>query len=156
MRIAICTLMTLFLLACPKRGERIAAFPPESTPLTQAGVSADGGAWKVTDNGTERTRLFVVQEGLCDACMLSYRARLRTENLQGRAFLEMWVHVPGKGDFFSKGFDKALRGTVAWEEIEVPFRLEEGQKPDVVRLNLVVEGGGTAWIRDIELWKIPL
>ena len=41
--------------------------------------------------------------------------------------------------------------TNGWAEYEIPFLLEKGQEPDLVKLNLTVEGTGTVWIKDIEL-----
>jgi len=37
-----------------------------------------------------------------------------------------------------------------------PFFLEAGQKPDLIRLNLVVQGGGRVWIDDVHLTGQPL
>jgi hypothetical protein len=36
------------------------------------------------------------------------------------------------------------------------FFLKKGEKPDYIKLNLVIEGKGTAWIDDIGLFKTPL
>jgi hypothetical protein len=47
-------------------------------------------------------------------------------------------------------------GTNNWSTIETPFFLKKGEKPDNVKLNLVVNGKGTAWIDDIVLLKGPL
>ena len=71
-------------------------------------------------------------------------------------FLELWCRVPGRGEFFSKGLHDKLRGTTDWSSHEIPFLLKEGQRPDLVKLNLAFEGAGTAWIRDVELLRTPL
>jgi hypothetical protein len=39
--------------------------------------------------------------------------------------------------------------------VATPFFLEAGQKPDLIRLNLVVNGTGTVWIDDIRLLRQP-
>ena len=55
------------------------------------------------------------------------------------------------------GLDTALTGTNDWSSHEIPFFLQAGQRPDLVRINLAFEGsGGTAWIKDIELRTTPL
>ena len=84
-----------------------------------------------------------------------YQARLRTENLQGKAYLEMWCYFPGGGEYFSKGLYAALIGSTgtSWSIEEIPFILKKGQNPDNVKLNLVIEGRGTVWIDDIRLLK---
>ena len=49
-----------------------------------------------------------------------------------------------------------MKGTTGWASYETPFYLIRGQRPDLIKLNLVVEGPGTVWIRDVELFRTPL
>jgi len=85
---------------------------------------------------------------------LVFAAKVRTE-LEGEAFLEMWVEVGG-GKFFSKGQKNPVKGNADWTSIQTPFLFEKGQKPDRVTLNLVIHGRGTVWIDDVVLSKEPL
>lgn len=87
---------------------------------------------------------------------LVYQAKLRTEGVQGRVYLEMWCHFEGKGEFFSRGLDSPLSGTNNWANVEIPFLLKAGENPDNVKLNIVGEGTGTVWVDDIRLVKRPL
>jgi len=66
--------------------------------------------------------------------------------------------VPGKGEFFSRGLAQPLQGTSGWATYEIPFFLNEpGVTADLVKLNVAFEGGGgTVWIRDVELLKAGL
>jgi hypothetical protein len=91
-----------------------------------------------------------------EQCILTYRAKLKAEGLSGRAYLEMWCRVPGRGEFFSKGFRQAITGTIDWASYDIPFFLKKGQRADLVKLNLVIEGKGKVWIKDIELLRTPL
>jgi len=68
----------------------------------------------------------------------------------------MWCRLPGRGEFFSKGVDQAVEGTTDWVSCEIPFYLKKGQRPDLIKLNLAIEGSGKVWIRDVELLKTPL
>jgi hypothetical protein len=97
-----------------------------------------------------------VENPAVEQCLLTYRAELKAEDLQGRGFLEMWCRLPGRGEFFSKGYQQAVSGTVNWSRYEIPFHLKSGQKPDLIKLNVVVEGPGKVWVRDVELLKTPL
>ena len=81
---------------------------------------------------------------------------IKTEELEKRAYLQMWCRLPGVGEFFSKGLHNSVVGTNGWATYEIPFRLEKGQEPDLIRLELVMEGKGTLWIKDVELLKSPL
>ena len=76
--------------------------------------------------------------------------------MQGKAYLEMWCRLPGGREFFSKGFQNAVKGTNEWGTYEIPFYLKEGQKPDLIKLNITIEGTGKIWIKEIELLKTPL
>jgi hypothetical protein len=49
-----------------------------------------------------------------------------------------------------------VSGTVDWARYETPFYLKRDQKPDLIKLNVVVEGPGTVWLRNVELLKTPL
>jgi hypothetical protein len=133
------------------------AFAPEQPTITQSGIRVENGAWHIDASAEEQTiRLFEVENPAVEQCILTYRAELKAEDLQGRAFLEMWCRLPGRGEFFSKGYKQAVSGTVEWARYEIPFYLKEGQKPDLIKLNFVVEGQGRVWLRNLELLKTPL
>lgn len=127
--------------------------------ITQSGVaidpavSADGrGSLRIDAQG-ERT-LVRIAEVPIDAPKLprlSYRAKLRSENVSGQAYLEMWVVVEGKGEFFSRTLHSPVSGTSEWSTHEAPFFLEEGQIAKRAKLNVVVEGTGTVWVDGVTL-----
>jgi hypothetical protein len=132
-------------------------FAPDQPTITQTGTRADNDAWQIDARAEEQTiRLFEVENPAVEQCILTYRAELKAEGLQGRAFLEMWCRLPGRGEFFSKGYEQAVSGTVEWARYEIPFYLKGDQKPDLIKLNVVVEGPGRVWLRNVELLKTPL
>jgi hypothetical protein len=47
-------------------------------------------------------------------CRLIYQAKIRTRNIQGAAYLEMWCHFPGKGEYFSRALNTKLSGDNNW------------------------------------------
>ena len=109
----------------------------------------------VVDAAEQQTvHLFEVKDPMVEQCTLAYRAP--TEGLAGRAYLEMWCRLPGRGEFFSKGLDQTVTGTTDWVSYEIPFHLKTGQRPDLIKLNLVVEGTGKVWVSDVELLMTPL
>ncbi|MEQ8785316.1 MAG: serine/threonine-protein kinase [Pirellulaceae bacterium] len=124
----------------------------ESTPtISRDDLEVADGGWRITAGETRTVRLFETPMPKMKPGPFFYRAKIKTENVKGRAFLEMWVRVPGHGESFSKGFHNAVAGSNGWAEYEIPFLLKEGEQPDLVKLNVVVEGGGTLWIKDVEL-----
>ncbi len=120
-------------------------------------ISADGkGSLRVDANQQMTVPLFEITDVSIDNATLLYQASLQTQSLDGKAFLEMWVRVPGKGEFFSRGLDRPVTGTMSWMTAVTPFYLQAGQKPDLIRLNLVVQGKGRVWIDDVRLMRQPL
>lgn len=136
--------------------ERVRGFSTADPTRSRDGVTVEGGAWRVDAAEKRTVRLFEVPDPELEQCLLTYRARLRTEGLAGRAYLEMWCRLPGRGEFFSRGMHQAVKGTTAWCSHETPFRLKAGQRPDLIKLNLVVEGAGTVWVSGVELLRTPL
>ena len=120
-------------------------------------TSSDGkGSLRIDAVEPMTVPLFEVNEVSVEKATLIYQASLQSEKLDGKAFLEMWVRIPGKGEFFSRGLDRPITGTTSWMTVATPFFLKAGQKPDLIRLNLVVQGKGRVWIDDIRLMRGPL
>jgi len=132
------------------------AFAPGTRTITQGIIRAEHGAWRIDVNEGQTIRLFEVENPDVEQCLLTYRAELKPEGLKGRSFFEMWCRLPGRGEFFSKGYQQAVSGTADWARYEIQFYLKRGQRPDLIKLNIVVEGVGTVWLRNIELHKTPL
>jgi hypothetical protein len=155
---------------CSKESEQVTelkSYPLDSMEglITQSGVaidteiSSDGnGSLRIEAAGSGTTTVRLLETGDIDIedARLIYRARLRAENLEGRAYLEMWCRFPGKGEAFSRGLDRPVSGTIEWTTEEIPFFCRTGENPDNVKLNLVVEGKGVVWIDDIKLLAGPL
>ena len=141
------------------------SFPLDNTEglITKTGVAIDSqissdGNGSLRIEATERTTIRLFETGDIDIedARLIYRARVRTENVEGQVYLEMWCHFAGVGDAFSRGLATPLTGTTEWTTEEIPFFLKKGENPDNVKLNLVINGKGTVWIDDIRLLKGPL
>jgi len=137
--------------------------------LTQDGIeldnviSADGnGSLKTFTNSVDNkvvrkvVRLFETGPIGIENRTLIYSAKVKSELESGRAYLEMWCEFNGKGEFFSRSLAQPILGSTHWATIQTPFRLEPGQVPTNVKLNLVIEGIGTVWIDDIKLLSSPL
>ena len=119
--------------------------------------SADGrGSFKVILDEAATIPLYETGDLDVENGFLSYHAKLKTEGLEGEAILEMWCVFEEAGEFFSRGLDNSVSGTTDWVDAFTIFRLDAGQNPDNVKLNLVVTGPGTVWIDDIVVTKAPL
>lgn len=158
-------MLAVIAMGCKKPGistEELKRFPMANLEnvLTRSGVSFDqtvssdgNGALKIVAAQPTTVRLFEVRGLNVENARLLYQARLRTEEVEGQVYLEMWCQFPGLGEFFSRGLHAPLSGSVEWTTQEIPFFLQQGQNPEVVKLNVVVNGRGTVWIDDILLSK---
>jgi len=145
--------------------EQLTAIPVDSMEgvLTKSGVtldesvSSDGnGSLRVDADSSMTVRLYEIADPDVEDALLTYRAKMKTEEVAGQAYLEMWCRFPGKGEFFSRGLQAPVSGTTDWTSQEIHFRLEKGQNPDLVKLNVVMDGEGRLWIDDIVLERGPL
>jgi hypothetical protein len=120
-------------------------------------LSSDGkGSLKIIAKEPLTVKLLEVEGISIDDARLTYEARVKTEGFEGKAYLEMWCQFLGKGEFFSRGLQSTASGNTAWMTMETPFLLQKGEKPERIKLNLVVDGAGTVWIDHIRLIKGPL
>ncbi len=124
--------------------------------ITKDGVTVDGDSWRLECSQPRTFRLFEIPDPDVEQCYLALRAQMRSENLDGRAYLEMWCRMPARGDFFSKALTSAVEGTNDWICCEAPFYLKKGQKPDLIRINVTTEGPGTVWVKGVHLHGTPM
>ena len=59
-------------------------------------LTTEEDGWYLGPREDQTIRLFEVHSPDVEQCMLTYRAKLRTQDLSGRAYLEMWCRLPGR------------------------------------------------------------
>ncbi len=167
LKVILCLIVLAALLYCGCQNEQsevtnIVGYPVDSTEgvLTRSGVetdkatSSDGyGSLKLTATEPTTFRLYETGDLDIENARITYEAKIKTENVDGQVYLEMWCQFEGRGEYFSRALHTPISGTVDWSSQETPFLLKRGENPDNVRLNLVIDGTGTAWIDDIRLVK---
>lgn len=123
----------------------------------ETNTACEGGAClRVETSGPKKIRLFVLDDISVEDAFLIFQAKVRSQDLAGTAYLEMWCVFEGQGEYFSRALNTAATGDTEWLLQTAPFRLEKGQNPDQVLLNLVIEGPGTVWIDDAGLYRAQL
>jgi hypothetical protein len=119
--------------------------------LAEEAVGIETG-WPTTINITATD----VRDKHLDQTTLTYTAEMKSEKLAGSAYLEMWVHVPnGSQTIPVRGLTRPLMSTMPWSKYEASLQLTKGQVPDYVTLNLVVNGKGSVWIKNVKLRHNP-
>ncbi len=162
----ICVVTVLTLAGCARpvaNGTELLYFPLDSTEgiiepsavQIDSQISSDGnGSLLITAPEPITVKLFEIGDIDIEDTTLIYRAKIRTEGVEGKVYLEMLCSFPGRGEYFSRGL-QPLTGTKDWKTVETLFFLKKGENPDNVKLNLVIDGTGTVWIDDIKLLKAP-
>jgi hypothetical protein len=136
--------------------ESIRKFRITDPALSEGRITVAEDGWLIDSSENQTVRLFEIQDPKLEQCLVTYRATMKSQGLAGRAFLEMWCRLPGRGEFFSKGLKNFVKGTTDWTAYEIPFYLKKGERPDLIKLNLAIEGKGKVWIKDIELFRTPM
>lgn len=137
--------------------EELRKFGTVHRPISPCVVDPADGSWLFEPREAGPIRLFEASNLGLDGCLLTYRARMKSGQLGGKAYLQMWCVFDGLGEYFSKGLARKISGTTGWATYETPFWLKPGQSPSKVKLEIQVDGGGgTLWVRDVALLKTPI
>jgi hypothetical protein len=143
-------------------------------------VSSDGnGSVRIDVTGPVTIHLFEIEDIDVENATLFYQAQLRTVGVKCRVYLEMVCTSSDRRELsstvnaigqvrlemaytFSRQRELSLKGpgnpvtdTMEWTTRHVGLFLKEGDNPENVKLNLVIEGEGTVWIDDIRLLEGP-
>jgi hypothetical protein len=159
--------ISLILASCAKHKEEgvIRQFPLDdmsgviyqSNARMDTSVSVDGkGSLRIEATEPVTVPIFEINDLKIDNAKIFYQAKVRTKDVIGQVYLEMLCHFPNRGEYFSRGQATLLAGTTDWTNQETPFSLQKGEVPDIVKLNLVINGSGTVWIDNISLSCGPL
>ena len=158
-------LLVLILISCSKisnEGTELKYYPIDNLDgvITQSGVeidkeiSSDGkGSLKILTEAPTVFQLFVTGNLDVENATITYSAKVKTENVQGQVYLEMWCVFGESGEYFSRGLDRSIAGSKDWTTLETDFFLKSGENPDNIRLYIVIAGIGTVWVDDIRLVK---
>ena len=77
-------------------------------------------------------------------------AMVKTDLNPGAFIFELVVLFDG-GYYYSRAIDQRIVGKKDWQEVTADFLFKEGQTPEKVFVNLIIEGSGKVWIDDIKL-----
>lgn len=126
--------------------------PPEDIRVERTTVNGQP-AIKLTHLAESALSVVVVEkpiEGLDDT-HVSYSADVSSEDVSGRAYLELWAAVGGNAYYFSRALNDTFRGTQAIRKSATPFYLEAGHHLESVRLGVRFEGPGTVTLSNMVL-----
>lgn len=157
--------LLIIFFSCSKvktEGELLEQFPANNLVgvVSSKGIEADKnisfdgkGSLKLTADSPTVFQLYETGDINVEDATLTYSAQLKTDNVQGQVYLEMWCVFNNNGEYFSRALDQSLAGTNDWKSVRANFFLKSGENPDNVRLNVVIAGTGTAWVDDIKVEK---
>lgn len=134
---------------------RIRAIEPVESPIASTAVWR-GEELEVTAEAATTVHLFEVPLTGLEQCAIAWRFRISTSHLASHVYAEMWCRIAGMGEFYSRALNQKLHGDNDSVSVELPFYLKKGQQPELLKLNLVFEGPGSATLRDLEILATPL
>lgn len=74
------------------------------TGVINTGFTSDAnGSLRITTDQPTTIRLYETGNVDVEIARLTYQAKVRTEGVEGKVYLEMWCQFTGKGEFFSRG-----------------------------------------------------
>ncbi len=153
------------IISCARKSGDLKTFPLNSLDgiiakenvIFDKDISADGkGSICVESPSPVTIPLFNLNDIKVDDTRLVYAAKVRTQRLFGQVFLEMLTYFPNRGEVISQGQETLISGNSDWKDSKTLLDIPKGEKPDSVKLNIVINGRGTAWIDDIRLSREPL
>ncbi len=101
-------LQSLFKPPLPVRPpETIRVFTTADATITADGIAVEEDGWCIDALQSRTVRLFEVPDPGAEQCLITYRAKMKSHAVTGRAFLEMWCRFGSRGEFFSKGFQQS-------------------------------------------------
>ena len=131
--------------------EGVVTMPGDGVVLDMETTTDRDGSLRMHAEGPSQVFLYELDDVDVDDSVLVYRANVKTKDVRGKAYLEMYLTFPGRGTFFSQSDAMAQSGTSDWTTQETRFLLKEGENPSRVQLNLVIDGTGVVWVDDIHL-----
>ena len=148
--------------AVPAPAAEIAVLPLERPETLGIRIGADSAsktdgdaAIRIVTQWPTVLNIGEVATGPVAPATLVFEADVRSEGLSGQAYLELWCHFPGQGQYFGRGVDSTVSGSGDWKRLRARFVLQAGQQPSKVTLNLVIQGAGTVWIDRARLLREP-
>ncbi len=116
------------------------------------------------DNGSLRIRakqpqrILLVETGAIDVqgVNLVFQADIRAAGVKGDVYLELECRFPGTGSHVSRALDYALSGSTGFVSAETSYRLGKSDRPESVKLYLVINGKGTVWADNVRLGTRPV
>ncbi len=118
-------IVTIICVACTEQSvltEEIVElnhFPLDSMDgiITQSGVELDkensidgNGSLKITSAEGGVVKLLELSDLDLENARLIYQAKVSTMDVEGDVFLEMWVHLQGQSEFFSRNLQTPSKG----------------------------------------------
>lgn len=111
-------LLFLIIISCTKisnEGTELKHFPIDNLDeiITQSGIVLDkenssdvNGSVKIITEAPTVIQLFETGNLDIEDATITYSAKVKTENVQGQVYLEMWCAFDESGEYFSRGLDK--------------------------------------------------
>jgi len=151
-------LKSLFFRRAPTGPQqKLRAFSLNEGTISKGCVRVENDNWRIDSAENQTVRLFDLQHPEVEQCLLTYLSSRDQEREPERPRISGDVVPPARSRrVLFEGQQQAVSSTTDWAAYEIPFYLRKNQRPDLIKLNIAVEGTGTVWLRNVEILKTPL
>jgi len=124
-----------------------------------SGGSLEGDVLRISNDRDEpvTTTILVLDNPAITRPGYAITGEVRYEQVDGKAYLEMWNHFPGAGAYFSRTLHNAgpmqfISDSSDWRSFSLPFMSNhDTPAPEKLVLNVVLPGRGTVYLSSIKL-----
>lgn len=140
---------------------------PESAKLVPADKAGAAPVMKIGGPAANPVTVLIANAPKVQSHSYMLRGKVKYEGVEKAkiggeevpAFLEMWSHFPGGGQFFTRTLANAgpmakIEGTSDWRDVSLPFVSKPGLLPNKLVVNVVIPGEGTIWLTPLTLTEI--
>ncbi len=91
-----------------------------------------------------------------DGAKFTLAYKMKVKDFSGDAYGQMDVNYSSGGKQSLNNYQTAMGATTDWQQRELTYTVQRGQKVGSIVLSLILNGSGTVWLDDVHLIRAPL
>ncbi len=91
-----------------------------------------------------------------DGAKFTLQYKMKVKDYSGDAYGQMDFNYGSGGKQSPNNYPSAMGGTSDWQQREISYTVQRGQKVSSIVFSLILNGSGTVWVDDVHLIRAPL
>ncbi len=91
-----------------------------------------------------------------DGAKFTLQYKMKVKDFSGDAYGTMEVNYASGGKQSLNNYQSALGATSVWQQRELIYTVQRGQKVSSIVFSVILNGSGTVWVDDVHLIRAPL